>query len=208
MIIKVCGIKHQANLDMISGASIDMIGLNFYPPSPRYIRTHISTSKPSMSTVGIFVNETLENIKSISSVYNLDYVQLHGSEDIATCESVSHFAKVIKVFRLKTDFNWDQVEQFIPYTSYFLFDTHTALYGGSGKKFDWSLLNKYTHATPFLLSGGIMPDDAAEILEIQHPRFSGIDINSGFELEAGVKDINKIKSFTKEIRNGSKLPDR
>jgi phosphoribosylanthranilate isomerase len=208
MIIKVCGIKHQGNLDMISGEPINMVGLNFYPKSPRYIRTHIDVNNPSIKTVGVFVNETIENIQSITTVYNLDYIQLHGNEDVATCEATSKIKNVIKVFRLKTDFDWSQIEAFVPHVSYFLFDTHTVLYGGSGKKFDWTVLNKYTYEIPFLLSGGIMPDDASEILDLNHTKFAGIDINSGFELEAGVKDINKIKPFTKAIRDGSKLSDR
>jgi len=116
------------------------------------------------------------------------------------CEAVSEFAHVIKVFRVGEDFDFEQTEAFEECSLLFLFDTYTEDFGGSGRKFNWKLLDAYTGDTPFLLSGGIGPKDAKRLLKIEHEQFVGIDINSGFEMSPGVKDLELIEGFLEKIR--------
>ena len=195
MIVKVCGIKYQDNADALAASGVDMIGLNFYEHSPRYINSPISIPN-GMQTVGVFVNETLSDVIEKIKEYNLDYVQCHGNESIEYCESLKPYAKVIKAVSVQDSINTKSIDSL----DMLLFDTKTKDYGGSGRKFDWSLIDSYKGDTPFLLAGGIGPDDAEEIAKIKHPKLLGVDINSQFEIEPGLKDISKIKKFISEIK--------
>ena len=149
--------------------------------------------------VGVFVNEKPEVILSQAKKYSLDMIQLHGDEDSIFAEQLAEKIKVIKAFRVEEDFNFSETKPYEKSCSFFLFDTKGKLYGGTGKKFNWDQLQKYTGHTPFLLSGGITPEDAGNIRNFSHPDFAGIDLNSGFETAPGVKDIQKIKNFLKHI---------
>jgi len=204
MLIKVCGIKTEENIKFLSDSDIEMVGLNFYKPSVRYITEKIDPSifdkfKPEVKRVGVFVNEQAEQILDIAKKYKLDYVQLHGDEDQEFCEYISNSLPIIKVFRIDEKFDFKSIGNYAM-ASLFLFDTQTIHYGGSGKKFDWKILMQYTGTTPFLLSGGIGPDDHIELSQIDHPQFIGIDINSKFESAPGVKDRNLIIPFINSIR--------
>ena len=126
-------------------------------------------------------------------------MQLHGDENISFVKVISKKIPVIKAFRLDEKFDFEQLSDFENYCSYFLFDTKDKLYGGTGKKFNWEILQKYSGNTPFLLSGGISPGDAARINQVNHPKFEGIDINSGFEKKPGIKNIDHIKKFLNQI---------
>jgi len=201
MIIKVCGINSQENLDNISKLDIDMVGFNFYIKSKRHLKQTLNISEDKIKRVGVFVQETPENILALKNSHNLDFLQLHGDEDLQLCTKLASIAPIIKVFRIGNDFDFNRIEQFENCSKYFLFDTFTRDYGGSGNKFDWSILDAYTLNTPFLLSGGISPSDAADIAAIHHPQFAGIDLNSKFEIKPGIKDIAKLKKFTNEIHS-------
>ena len=107
--------------------------------------------------------------------------------------------KIIKAFSVDENFDFAQTQPFEGAAHYFLFDTKTAQHGGSGQKFNWKLLDKYEGHTPFLLSGGIGAGDAEEILKINHPKLTGVDLNSGFEDAPGMKNIEKLKSFINQI---------
>lgn len=204
MIIKVCGIKTIENIRFLSNAGIDMVGLNFYEPSVRYISENTDSSifdtfHHSVKRVGVFVNEDQETILEKSRKFKLDYAQLHGDEDDDFCNTLSRQIPIIKVFRIDESFDFRIIDQYTA-ASYFLFDTQTKNYGGSGKKFDWKVLEQYQGNKPFLLSGGIGPDDHKLITEIDHPQFAGIDINSKFESNPGVKDPNLILPFIDTLR--------
>jgi len=204
MIIKVCGIKTKENIAFLSKADIDMVGLNFYKPSVRYISADIQTSNfdkfdSSVKKVGVFVNESIKVIQEKIREFELDYVQLHGDEDLEFCDRMAEFIPVIKVFRVDENFDFKSIDKFTS-AAYFLFDTQTKHYGGSGKKFDWNKLNRYEGSIPFVLSGGIAPDDQKLILDISHPQFAGIDINSKFESAPGIKDQSLILPFIQSIR--------
>lgn len=190
---------------MLSNMNVEMVGLNFYPPSSRYINKEITPQrfdglKSDQLRVGVFVNESIPNIRRIAEEYHLDYIQLHGDEDLAYCKTIAKDFKVIKVVRVDDETNWVALSDY-HFVDYMLFDTATVHYGGSGKKFDWSILNQYRGNVPFLLSGGIGPNDAESISLITHPKFVGIDINSKFECSPAEKDENLLLPFLSEIRN-------
>ena len=159
--------------------------------------------------VGVFVDDMPQNIVTRVYNYGLDYVQLHGDESPTMIENLRRTLepdikpgiKIIKAFGIETADDLSQCEAYEGLADLFLFDTKTPAKGGSGKAFDWSILSAYQGHTPFLLSGGIGPDDVQKIKSFRHPQFIGIDLNSRFEIEPGVKDIGKLKTFIQEINN-------
>lgn len=206
MKIKICGITDAVNLHEIIDLKPDFMGFIFYPASPRYMIEKLSPDDlmdipKSIKRTGVFVNADLYTIEGLYWRYNLDFVQLHGDESPIECKQLSSSGlNIIKAFRLDHDFNFDILMDYIPYCKYFLFDTNTVEYGGSGKKFDWEILEKYDAGYPFILSGGIGSFDAEEILSIKHPSFYGIDLNSRFETSPGIKDVEKLRPFLKSVR--------
>lgn len=209
MIIKVCGMRDPENIRALERLDIHMMGFIFYPGSPRYVPDGGCTDEVMLrcgkKKVGVFVNETPDVITVKAKRYHLDYIQLHGSESPGTCERLHRMGyAVIKAFPIAVGADFRLTDD---YTSapcgvdYLLFDTKGLLHGGSGKRFDWSLLDEYKGNTPFLLSGGLTPDCADDIRRMCHPMFAGIDLNSGFETSPARKDIGKLKDFIDTIRN-------
>lgn len=197
MLIKVCGITEQDQLDQISEFA-DMTGMIFYPRSPRYL-THFMMGKEG-NRVGVFVNESEETIRFFANRHKLDIIQLHGSESPELCSALRTDFKVIKAFGIDETFDFEVLNEY-KNIYHFLFDTQTKEHGGSGRQFNWKLLDKYTLNIPFLLSGGIGPEHVSEVTNFSHPRFAGIDLNSKFENQPGIKDIQKLKDFTNELRH-------
>lgn len=177
---------------------VDMMGFIYYDKSPRFVNKAPETAQ--CLRVGVFVNETIQKIKEIGQRDKLDTIQLHGNESAAICNELAKSFRVVKAFGICQQFNFNQLEPFEG-LSYFLFDTKAQAYGGSGKQFDWKTLEAYTLSTPFLLSGGIQAKDAFAIKNLSHPQLTGIDINSGFEISPGQKNVERIKTFIHEIRN-------
>jgi phosphoribosylanthranilate isomerase len=206
MFIKVCGMRNSANIEEVKRLKPDMMGFIFYPKSKRYVGENfnpeiIQSLMPEVETVGVFVNEEFEDLESFVSKFNFDYLQLHGNESPEYCHhAMEHGIDVIKAFGLHPDFDWTSLEPYTDVCKYFLFDTSTKGYGGSGQKFDWNILNSYKLSHPFILSGGIGPDDVETIKSIKHPQFAGIDINSCFEIEPGFKDTKKLELFFDGMR--------
>jgi phosphoribosylanthranilate isomerase len=150
--------------------------------------------------VGVFVNATIESMMEKASAYKLDYLQLHGNESPEDCHTLQKRGySLIKAFPIATKEDFEKTREYEGRVDYFLFDTRCEGYGGSGKRFDWSILTEYKGETPFLLSGGIRPENAEAIRNFRHPRFAGIDLNSGFEIEPGLKDVDKLKNFIQQI---------
>ncbi len=203
MVIKVCGITSQENLLEVSELEFNMIGLNFYPHSKRYLEKYIYLESENFKRVGVFVNENLDSIIKTKGLHNLDFIQLHGDEDLPFCEQASKIAPIIKVFRIDKYFDFEICNEFDSCSKYFLFDTFTSNYGGSGEKFDWTILSAYTLSTPFILSGGISLEDVEDIKTISHPQFAGVDLNSKFEISPGIKDYQKLKQFKNGITKDS-----
>lgn len=158
---------------------------------------------PRPRRVGVFVDESPEHMAEIAEAFQLDYLQLHGNETADTCYALQKrgFA-VIKAFSVACGSDLQQTAEYEGRADYFLFDTRCTGYGGSGRCFDWTILAEYTGQTPFLLSGGIGPAHLEALRSFRHPRWAGIDLNSGFETCPGRKDIGKLATFIRAYRNG------
>lgn len=191
------------NTTVVAALKPDYMGFIFYPKSPRYAGALDPATLPDqVRRVGIFVNASLSEIERTAERYGLQTVQLHGSESPETCQALREKGyEIIKAFGIATADDLLQTTPYESFCNFFLFDTRTASHGGSGQRFDWRVLDLYNGKTPFLLSGGITPDDTEEILNISHPQFYGIDLNSRFEIEAGLKNTELLERFIKTIRS-------
>ncbi|RZJ78810.1 MAG: phosphoribosylanthranilate isomerase [Flavobacterium sp.] len=202
--IKVCGMKQAANIAAVAELQPDYLGFIFYQKSPRFI-TEVSAElikyvPSTIKTTGVFVNEDVNIVKQYIIKYNLKAVQLHGNEDVNYCEHLkSSGVEIIKAFGIDAQFDFEKLSSYLNVVDYFLFDTQTPAHGGSGKVFDWSLLQNYKFDKSYFLSGGIDLVHTAMIKEIVDQRLYAIDINSKFELEPGLKDIEKLKELFKEM---------
>lgn len=201
--IKVCGMKFTENREQIEKLPVDLLGYIFYTPSKRFVGEQPDSGlfDSSLPKVGVFVDENAFEILGLAKNFGFEYIQLHGKENPLTCQILKKQGlKVIKAFSVDETFDFRKTSPYEKVVDYFLFDTKTKLPGGSGQKFDWKVLEKYTGHKPFFLSGGIGPDDANEIKKIDHPKLTGIDLNSGFETEPGLKNIEKLNKFISEIK--------
>ena len=200
MKLKVCGMKFSENISEIESLKPDFMGFIFYKKSKRFFNESKLILNDKINRVGVFVNQEINEVIDNIKKYKLDYVQLHGEEDVRYCLSIKSICKVIKVFKIDDTFNFDKVKKFENVSDYYLFDTKTNLHGGSGKKFNWEILKNYNSKKYFFLSGGISENDIDEIKKIRkiYP-IIGIDINSKFELPNLKKDRAKIKSLIDKI---------
>ena len=205
--IKVCGMCQLSNIGELVKLDPDYIGFIFYPKSKRFIGEKIpeqfhSIIPASIQKAGVFVNEPFDLLIDKVRQSKLDIVQLHGAELPDYCLKVKDLnIPVIKAFGIFNDFDFATVNPYEKGCDYFLFDTASDLRGGTGLKFNWEKHSEYKGDTPFFLSGGIQPDDIEPILDLRHPVFHAVDINSGFEIKPGIKDIQKLKGFIDGIRS-------
>ena len=191
--------RDAENIRKVEALGIDMMGFIFYPKSSRYVSARPAYLPQKCKRVGVFVNATIDDIRQHIADYSLDIVQLHGHESTDSIRSLRSLCgdviSIIKAFNIATKEDLNATTPYAGLVDYFLFDTKGPSVGGNGEKFDWSVLEAYNGDTPFLLSGGIGPDDAERILDYHHPKCIGIDLNSRFEIEPGIKDITKLKTF-------------
>lgn len=206
------------NIRDISALGVDMIGLIFYPPSPRYVQQFSSGAgiipdyAPDMGKtplrVGVFVDDMPQNIVTRVYNYKLDYIQLHGNEPRETLENlratidpdIKPNIKIIKAISVSSAEDINKYKEYVGAADLFLFDTKCKTVGGSGEQFDWQVLQAYDGDVPFILSGGIGPDDAERIKNFHHPKCIGIDLNSKFEIEPALKDVDKLKQFLVKVK--------
>ena len=189
------------NIRAVESLGIDWMGFIFYPPSKRFVEVMPEYLPKKIKRVGVFVNESIATILEKVESFQLDIVQLHGDESPELCQQLTNKGvKVMKAFGIDTTFPSEKIGQYYGCCDYFLFDTQTSDYGGSGKKFNWNILQNYQGNTPFLLSGGIGANDVQTIREFSHPQCIGIDINSQFELSPANKDIQSIHQFIKSLK--------
>ena len=204
MIIKVCGMRDADNIREVEKLGIDWMGFIFWPKSSRYVSERPAYLPQKCKRVGVFVNATIDDIRQHIADYSLDIVQLHGHESTDSIRSLRSLCgdviSIIKAFNIATKEDLNATTPYAGLVDYFLFDTKGPSVGGNGEKFDWSVLEVYNGDTPFLLSGGIGPDDAERILDYHHPKCIGIDLNSRFEIEPGIKDITKLKTFLNDVK--------
>jgi len=203
MKIKVCGITQISQLQTLNTMDIAFAGFIFYERSPRYVVGKIFPEEMKMGIkikkIGVFANADLSKILETVTAYSLDMVQLHGDESPDVCRQLSQQTKVIKVFRIQSgNINIEQIiEPYRQVCDYFLFDTAPTdqSYGGTGKKFDWHLINNAIIQKPFFLSGGISGEDVCSLKSFSHPDLYAIDINSRFETAPGIKNLEEIQEF-------------
>ncbi|MFZ9472567.1 MAG: phosphoribosylanthranilate isomerase [Sediminibacterium sp.] len=207
MQVKVCGITNIEQAQALDAMGVHYIGFIFYSSSKRYVLNSLSVSDLQhfkttwAKKVGVFVNEPLDNLLNIVKEAGLDMVQLHGDEDLTYCEKVKEHVSVVKVFRVGALV--PMMDGFDQVADYFLFDTDSALYGGTGQHFNWEIIKNQTMAKPYFLSGGIGPNDIKG-LEVMQTTKAGkqllaVDLNSQFEVSPGIKDLEKIKTFIHAI---------
>lgn len=209
MKIKVCGMRDPENLSGLIALKPDFVGFIFYNKSKRNVEEFPQIKFPkNVKKVGVFVNENVQEVLKKVKAFELDCVQLHGNETpeyISQIRTTELFSKpykieIIKAFSVDENFDFKKIKAFENICDFFLFDTKGENYGGNGIKFNWEILQKYKGNTPFLLSGGISKQDAEEIKSIHHKSFEGVDVNSGFEIEPGMKNINDIKEFKYKLK--------
>ena len=209
-IIKVCGMREPDNIRAVEALGIDMMGFIFWPKSSRYVSQRPDYLPKHVKRVGVFVDEDPEQVRRLADDYGLDYIQLHGHESpdyiraiMTTSSIIHHPSSIIKAFNISTAEDFLQTKPYEGFVDYFLFDTKGPSVGGNGEKFDWNVLSAYDGSTPFLLSGGIGPDDAEVLTSHLSPLTSkkciGIDLNSRFELSPGLKDITALRKFLNEL---------
>ena len=204
MKLKVCGMKFVENIEQVSGLRPDYMGFIFYEKSKRNFEGVIPKLPKSIKKTGVFVNEYPEILVSLVEEYQLEAIQLHGDETIAYIKQIKTYlpsVEIIKVFGIKDEFNFELLKPFLQVVDYFLFDTKGKERGGNGYQFDWSILEAYPYEKPFFLSGGIGLKEVVDIqkvLDSDLPIYA-IDINSKFEIEPGLKNINDIKIFKNKL---------
>ena len=208
MKLKVCGLTKTDQIHELISMKIDFLGFIFYEKSPRYVLNHLSLSQISgikhSGKVGVFVNESVENIVAIAEDTALNYIQLHGDEEENFIDELRNKlnkeTKIIKVFRVGSEFGnlKFKIQKLESDVDYFLFDTDSKAFGGTGKTFNWQILNELDIPKPYFLSGGISPENCKDIRNIKQQPLA-LDINSKFETEAGNKDLEKIKNFYEKL---------
>ncbi len=215
--------REPENIRAVSELDINLIGFVFHKESPRYVQSisantgiipdradaNINNSiNTQLKRVGVFVDEMPQTLIAQLYNYKLDYLQLHGSESAVYIENLKRTIipdiapdiKIIKTIGVNSADDIKKCREYEGLVDMFLFDTKCLEKGGSGHKFNWQILADYNGNIPFILSGGISPDDADAVLAFSHPQFAGIDLNSRFELSPALKDIDKLKAFVEKIR--------
>lgn len=206
MKLKVCGMKYGENIQAVSQLQPDYMGFIFYDQSARYFDGDMPEISENIKKVGVFVNATLDEITSKINTYQLQTVQLHGDESPDLCKALKHQfpqLEIIKVFSISNHFDFKKLKPYETYVDAFLFDTKGKLPGGNGHTFDWNALEGYPSEKPFILSGGIGLDEAPQLKTFLKSPLSkhclAVDVNSQFEIEPGLKNVQKLKEFKSEL---------
>lgn len=213
MNLKICGMKYKENiLEVAAKLQPDYLGFVFHKESSRFFEGNIPNLPESIKKIGVFVDISMASILEKIEQHGLHLIQLHGSESPKFCEamcdakavSVSHKnIKIIKAFSISKNFNFDQLKAYEDVSDYFLFDTLGKFPGGNGHSFNWEALKHYPSKKPYFLSGGIGLDKIADLNEFLQKEESqychAIDINSQFEMEPGLKDVEKLIEFKSQL---------
>ena len=206
--LKVCGMKFPHNMLEAAELEPDYMGFIFYEKSARFLEEEIPNIPKGIKKVGVFVNSEIDRIIELVNKHKLNAVQLHGNEQPDYCVELSkklpEQIEIIKVFSIKSSFDFGTLKPFEGVCDYFLFDTKGDLPGGNGEMFDWSVLESYPSEKPFFLSGGIglesINDLEKFLASVSAQYCKVIDVNSRFESEPGLKKINELKTFKKLIQ--------
>lgn len=198
MIIKVCGLTdNESSQQVASLPEVNHVGFIFYEGSKRFTESTLATAKKK---VGVFVNTPPDYVSNQIKKHKLDAVQLHGSESPEYIQQLPKNVSIIKAFGIANEEDLKATNLYEGLVDYFLFDTKSKQHGGTGKVFDWQVLESYEGNTPFILSGGIGPDSAEALKNFRHPKLAGYDLNSRFEIEPKIKDVALLAHFLKNIK--------
>jgi phosphoribosylanthranilate isomerase len=195
MKLKICGMKYSENMMVVGALVPDYMGFIFWKPSARYFEDTIPNLPDSIRKVGVFVDASFDEISTNVRRHQLEVVQLHGKETPEFCKSLLVLnTKIIKVFAVDESFDFSILHTFESVCDFYLFDTKGKLPGGNGIAFNWEILQNYKSKKPIFLSGGIGLEDIEAIQKLDLP-IHAIDVNSKFEIEPGLKDIQKLEQF-------------
>ena len=204
LIIKVCGMREADNIRAVEALGPQWMGFICWPGSSRYVAQAPAYLPSRCTRVGVFVNPATDFLRQKVAELCLNRIQLHGQETPERCEEIGRLTglPVVKAMSVgrEEDVARARIYNNVEGVDMLLFDTRCAGMGGSGRSFDWTLLQAYDGEMPFLLSGGIGPDDVQRVKQFRHPRLAGIDLNSRFETAPGVKNIDTLSRFIDEIR--------
>lgn len=211
MIIKVCGMRDADNIRAVAKTGVNWMGMIFWPRSSRHV-ADLSAANAipcGIERVGVFVDQSCEDIIDIAEKCRLDVIQLHGKESresiLALRGRLRKGVRLMKAISVGATDDIGKASEYEDIVDYLLFDTKSTTVGGSGKQFDWSVLMGYSGSLPFLLSGGIGPDDSERLASFHHPMMAGIDLNSRFELSPALKDATALACFINKIPTSKKL---
>lgn len=212
--LKICGMREAENINLVSGLKPDYLGLIFFEGSPRHVSGKILFPDKEIKKTGVFVNASEEEILEKVVEYALSAIQLHGEESPEFCKKLKKLLaetgkkmEIIKVFSIKDDFNFQELEPYEGIVDFYLFDTRGKNRGGNGVAFNWEVLFDYASSTPFFLSGGIGPEEIEAIKAFYNSfqkrqkkeLFYGIDVNSKFETAPGLKDPKALNLFKEQL---------
>ena len=211
--LKVCGMRENENILALAQLQPDYMGFIFYPSSKRFagnLDAELLKSLPnSIKKTGVFVNASEKDIIETTEKYNLQAIQLHGNETPGFCFNLKSMnVEIIKAFGIDENFGFNTLSSYQDTVDYFLFDTKTALHGGSGQVFEWTLLGNYNLDMPYFLSGGLSPENISSLQSITDNRLYAADLNSCFETQPGLKDIEKLKTFFTNIKSSASAENR
>lgn len=225
MRIKVCGLREPDNIRAVAALGVDFVGFIYAQKSPRSVYDDFDVdefwmqeaAKPSLpeglAKVGVFVNQDVIDVASTLVGASLTHIQLHGNETKRYIKELRRnlsvlnkdSVKIIKAINVETESDVKRWREYEGAADMLLFDTKGKAEGGNGTQFDWDVLRAYDGDIPFLLSGGIGPDDAERVLAFRHERCEGIDLNSRFETAPGVKDVDRLRAFIEKIRQNENI---
>ncbi|HUH75582.1 MAG TPA: phosphoribosylanthranilate isomerase [Chitinophagales bacterium] len=204
--LKICGLRHKNNIFDVVEAGVDFIGMIFYEKSSRYVVDALYPEDvwflpDEVEKIGVFVNASFDEIKRYAKLYQLDFIQLHGSESPELCKQLQDAGYgVVKAFGVDNTFDFESLKPFKEVADYFLFDTKTPDHGGSGITFDWSILSNYTLDIPAFVGGGVSLENLNDLLSYDYPFLHAVDMNSKLEIHPGLKDIEKVQKAVELIK--------
>ena len=215
--------KYLENIQEVAGLQPDYLGFIFYDKSKRYFleennlelgnknveefRYHLESQILNLNfqinKVGVFVNESIKNIIRIATAFDIRILQLHGDETPEFCENLKLLDfKIIKAFGINESFDFSILNEYTDVCEYFLFDTKSNNYGGTGNHFDWNLLKQYDNSKPIFLSGGLDIKDIPTIHDLlKDINIHALDFNSKLEKDYGLKDVEKCKELINLVHN-------
>lgn len=197
--LKVCGLRD--NVGEVESVDPDFMGFIFYPKSPRYVgEDYVMPKGINAKKVGVFVNQSIEEVMSLKQKYQLEYLQLHGDESVDYCVELKAVdSKIIKVFAGNKPLNQEVLDSYAEFIDYYLFDTKMDKHGGNGVVFEWTNIDQLRLKKPYILSGGISLENVGEVSRSVNKPFA-IDVNSKFEISPGLKDLEKLKELKTAIQ--------